>query len=594
MIQIKGKCRKVSKYITKKGRDVVSRVGVRLLNLRMNDITLRILIGYIGVALILVLIMAVADTNMARIQQAIETTSNKFVPQMNIAGNIRYVVQEQQMLARDFTVGNNNGVMRYRELDRTFQKQIEMIEQLAVDEYTLSILRGVEREHDNFNLVANHIFKYKNEGRQALVNTLWTNYTLAGDKMIKNANLLVENSNKRLILAQARSQEILISSRRIMYFLAFISIITCLVLTYVTSKNISTPLHKIVQASRSIAGGDLTKRLEDNSIGEFSELAKSFNIMINNLQAIIEKVVLSVQKITGASEAFKYHTQASATAYGSINKSIEEVSSGAQQQASGIAALRSSADLASSAIQNITENIQMIDGTTASAAMMAQQGGISIKKAIEQMAQIEHKVEDLSNDVKFLDSDVGKISKILEMISGFAKQTNHLALNAAIEAARAGEQGKGFAVVAEEVRSLASGSGQLVENIRQIIAQIQTRSEITVDSMDEGSRAVATGMVIINEAGSKLTEIIEAVHAASEQTGQVVNNTEQITESSRLMLKEVSLNENIADNTAETAKEMSSLIDSQSGAVNELLVEANNLAQMSHQLQDAISKFKIN
>jgi len=60
------------------------------------------------------------------------------------------------------------------------------------------------------------------------------------------------------------------------------------------------------------------------------------------------------------------------------------------------------------------------------------------------------------------------------------------------------------------------------------------------------------------------------------------------------MLKEVSLNENIADNTAETAKEMSSLIDSQSGAVNELLVEANNLAQMSHQLQDAISKFKIN
>lgn len=563
------------------------------MKVKVNDVTLRILIGYMGVVVIIVLIMLVADTNMARTQQAIEATSNKVVPQMYIAGNIKSIIQEQQMLTREFTVGNNNIILRYRELDREFQKEIRMIQHLSPDESTLGILRGVQREHDNFNLVANHIFKYKKEGRQGLVNTLWNNYTLAGNKMIKNANLLVKDSNLRLVEAQTRNQEILKKSRRIMYFLAFISITTCLVLTFITSKNITVPLQKLVRASRSIAEGDLTKRIEDNSIGEFSELAKSFNTMINNLQAIIEKVVLSVQKVAGASEAFGYHTQSSAAAYSSINESIDEVSNGAQEQAKGIAALRSSTDLALDAIHNITDSIQMIDHTTASAAMMAKQGGISITKAIGQMNQIEQKVEDLANDVKFLDSDVGKISKIIDMISGFAKKINLLALNAAIEAARAGEQGKGFAVVAEEVRSLASGSGQLVENIRQIIVQIQERSEITVASMDQGSRSVATGMVIINEAGRKLTEIIEAIHTASEQTGQVVNNTEQITESSERMLEEIASNEKIAENTLGTANKMSSLIDSQAGAVNDLLVEANNLAQMAHQLQEAVSKFKI-
>ena len=559
----------------------------------MNDITLRILIGYIGVVLILVIIMLVADTNMGRIELAMETTSQKFVPQMNIAGNIKSIVQEQQMLTREFSVGNNNVIQKYRELDRTFQEEIKLAEQLFLDESTLAILKGVQREHDNFNMVANHIFKYKKEGRLALVNTLWKNYTLAGTKMIKNANLLVADSNKQLIEAQTRSQETLKKARRIMYLLAFVSIAACLILTLVTSKNISSPLHKLVRASRDIAEGDLTKRIEDNSIGEFSELARSFNTMIYNLQAVIEKVVLSVGKIAGASEALEYHTQASASAYSSINDSIEEVSDGANKQVSGIAALRSSANLELSAIHSISESIKMIDGTTASAASMAQQGGVSINKAIEQMGHIEQKVEGLAVDVKSLASDVGKISKIIDMISGFAKQTNLLALNAAIEAARAGENGKGFAVVAEEVRSLASNSGQLVENIRQIIAQIQKRSEITVASMNEGSRAVSSGMVIIKEAGTKLTEIINAVHTASDQTGQVVSNTQQITVASELMLKEIASNESIAEHALVTEKNISSLVDTQSGAVKQLLAEANNLAQMAHQLQEAILKFKI-
>ncbi|MEB0055084.1 methyl-accepting chemotaxis protein, partial [Pseudomonas sp. FG1] len=74
------------------------------------------------------------------------------------------------------------------------------------------------------------------------------------------------------------------------------------------------------------------------------------------------------------------------------------------------------------------------------------------------IAAITHMRGEISNTasvIRQLETDSGRIGKVLEVIRGIAEQTNLLALNAAIEAARAGDAGRGFAVVADEVRSLA-------------------------------------------------------------------------------------------------------------------------------------------
>lgn len=89
------------------------------------------------------------------------------------------------------------------------------------------------------------------------------------------------------------------------------------------------------------------------------------------------------------------------------------------------------------------------------------------------MKTIHHIVEEAVHKVRSLEQHSQDINKLVQVINGIAEQTNLLSLNAAIEAARAGESGKGFAVVAEEVRKLADGVSDSVQDITRIVGGTQ-------------------------------------------------------------------------------------------------------------------------
>jgi PAS domain S-box-containing protein len=83
--------------------------------------------------------------------------------------------------------------------------------------------------------------------------------------------------------------------------------------------------------------------------------------------------------------------------------------------------------------------------------------------------RLENEVQGMLDRIAVISNSIVKdTSAILDVL----RALKMLALNARIEAARAGEQGLGFAVVAQEIKSLATLTGESAERITSLMSEL--------------------------------------------------------------------------------------------------------------------------
>ena len=436
----------------------------------------------------------------------------------------------------------------------TFSKDAEKVRQ-SIDTYIDYSTRAVEffNRHDR-GLVSDN--EYTN---------FISGYRRVGNEMVATINALSQRVNEIATEATAESarQHTRVQNNAMMSVIAVFAF--SLLGAWFLSGMIVTPIQKLQEVMRKLAGGDLSVRADIDGDNEISQLSKDVNQTAKQLHDTVDQLMrISEEVASSSTELAAVMTQAEANA----QQELAEI----EQVASAVNELASTAN-------NVSDNATSADATAREADGLAQSGLAIFRESAQASEQMSQALNDAAQVVLRLKEQSVQINDVIEVIRGVSEQTNLLALNAAIEAARAGESGRGFAVVADEVRMLAARTQDSTQEISSIIEELQAQSGLANDSMQVSLEMLNRNNELTQQANDALIGITESVVNINDSNTQVATAAEEQSQVTQ------DINRNVVN--------MSELVNQNVAGISQSASASTELSHLAEKQKEQLSFFKL-
>jgi len=412
--------------------------------------------------------------------------------------------------------------------------------------------------------------------------------------------------------AFVESEAVYTSTRTMLTTLIAGGTILGLALGFFISRLIATPLQKTMTVLEGVAKGDLSKKVDVDSLDEVGRMAASLNLAIDAQRQAGEQLRQQAQRekevaqdlaakvdsmLTVVSAAAKGDLTQEITVSGedaigqmgtglkrflidlsnniatiaqnanSIAASSEELTAVSTQMSANSEETSAQSSVVSAAAEQVSKNVQTVatgvDEMTASIKEIAKNASDAARVATNAV-----KVAETTNaTITKLGASSAEIGQVIKVITSIAQQTNLLALNATIEAARAGEAGKGFAVVANEVKELAKETAKATEDISQRIEAIQGDTKGAVEAIDQIGKVIHqindisnTIASAVEEQTATTNEISRNVSDASKGTSEIAQNVSSVAEAARSTSEGAASSQKAAQELARMASDLQELV----------------------------------
>ncbi|MDB5998005.1 MAG: methyl-accepting chemotaxis protein [Pseudomonas sp.] len=541
------------------------------MSLRNLNIAARAFLGFAFIALLVIVLGVFAVNRMSIIRQASVEMETTQLPSVRFLGNMTENVVRMRVLS--FRVLVNRQPAALQEAQARIGVLVDKVRTAQAGYAALSaqpeeaaLYKAFAATLDNYMQAQAQMMELSQQNKLdemlVLINTRIKDGT---DLMGEQLNKLIALNTSYAKTASAEANEQYNTAITGIVVVAVAAALLTVLLAWLLTRSIVTPLNRALLAAQTIAGGNLSKTIEVDGKDEPARLLQALSTMQTSLRQTIEQIAGSATQLGAAAEELSTVTQ--------------EASRGLQQQNNEIEQAATAVNEMTAAVEEVARNAVSTSEASNQSTQAAREGRDRVLDTVDAIQTMTHDVQNTAVMIEGLAAQGRDIGKVLDVIRAIAEQTNLLALNAAIEAARAGEAGRGFAVVADEVRALAHRTAQSTQEIEKMVAGIQNGTGAAVSSMQQNNQRTQSTLEMARAAGVALEQITQSIHLINERNLVIASASEEQAQVSR----EVDRNlVNIRDLATQSA-----------AGANQTSVASHELSRLAVDLNGLVARFVI-
>ena len=381
-------------------------------------------------------------------------------------------------------------------------------------------------------------------------------------------------------------------------------------------RQIVEPLEALVESSRAISDGDLSRRVLVSTQDEFGSLAETFNHMTAGLRNLVDQARQSIRELASVSRGLQERgaglfresrRQAGATgevghsvsrmitSIRDVNTSVEQLAETSHETstsilemdvsiseiASNMDQLTSAIDNASAAVTQLTSNIDEIVGDVQRLHAAADLSAGRVRELTSSVAQIaanageSHALSESSR--KEASQGMAAVSDTIEAMGEISSSFGHLRQRVA----RLADKSESIDEVVQVITGVAEQTGLLSLNAAIIAAQAgehgtafsvvadqvsaladrtrRSAHEIAdlIDAIKEDTTAAVHAM---QEGAAKVERGVERSHAAGEVLGQIIEKTEVSTNRVREIVESTARQSDDLERVDRAAREVQHIV----------------------------------
>ena len=256
-----------------------------------------------------------------------------------------------------------------------------------------------------------------------------------------------------------------------------------------------------------------------------------------------------------------------------------------------------------SASESVVEIGNMIDKVNDNSEALAKDAddmkelGENAENILKQLIDGQHEMVEhigvVSDKTHEANQAAEKIAEVVSLITEIASQTNLLSLNASIEAARAGDAGRGFAVVAENIKQLAEQTTSSAADIQDIIHDLETKSNETVEKTDAVNKIVNKQSEDMKKTADILNQVIKGIIGLIDRIDGIATSVASMEKSKEKVVDVIQNLSSVSQENAASTEETSASTSMAMGTIEGIANEAVQLKQIAQDLEDRMKAFVI-